>query len=567
MSDSETAKKLFFEALAFLDTSNFHEAERKLRDAQKLAPDSVPILTNLSVALIGQNKRNEAREWAEKAVAINAGNIEALLVLADCHAHDENAEAALNAYDKVIVLEPGIAAAHNNRGMMLERLGRHAEALESYDKALALESNLVDAHINRGNALHNLQRHDEALVAYEMALALVPDLAEAWLGRGNVLHELKRYDEALAAYDQVLARNRDLPHAWLGRGNVFGKLKRYDDAFDAYDNALTRKPDFVEAWLGRGNALCDVRRHDDALAAYDKVLTLSPEFAAAWFGRGNVYHDLKRFDAALAAYDKAVALNPGFANAWLGRGDALRALRRIQEAIEAYRRALKLGGDADSIGYYLAALGAEPSPTAPPARYIASLFDSYADNFDRDLVENLKYRTPVLIADAIKRHASSDPLDILDLGCGTGLVGDHVHALKRSLTGIDLSENMLQKAQQRQIYDRLICSDLAEYLQSQDKTFDVAVAADVFVYVGDLSSIFPAVRRALRDEGMFCFSVEAAPEGDFVLRHTLRYAHSISYLRRLAEQHQFTVQSIESHVIRQDSGADIDGYLAVMHCS
>jgi predicted TPR repeat methyltransferase len=36
-------------------------------------------------------------------------------------------------------------------------------------------------------------------------------------------------------------------------------------------------------------------------------------------------------------------------------------------------------------------------------------------------------------------------------------------------------------------------------------------------------------RRALRSDGLFCFSVEAAREGDFVLRPTLRYAHSIAY--------------------------------------
>jgi predicted TPR repeat methyltransferase len=89
----------------------------------------------------------------------------------------------------------------------------------------------------------------------------------------------------------------------------------------------------------------------------------------------------------------------------------------------------------------------------------------------------------------------------------------------------------------------------------------------VFVYVGDLGSIFGGVRRALRDNGLFCFSVEATDERDFVLRSTLRYAHSIDYLRRLAGQHQFAIEAIESRVIRRDTAGNIDGYLAVMRCA
>lgn len=566
MGDSENAKKLFFEALTFLDSSNFPAAEQKLREAERLAPTNASILTNLSVVLIAQNKRDEGRACAEKVVALKPDNIEALLVLADCHAHDQNFEAALAAYDRVVALEPGMAEAHNNRGLVLESLGRPADALASFDRALALPPGLANAQVNRGNILHQLKRHDEALAAHETALAQDASLTEGWLGRGNVLHDLKRPDEALAAYDEALARDPGLPYAWLGRGNVLSTLKRNEEAFDAFGRALALKPDLVEALVGRGNALCDLKRHDEAVAAFDSALALSPGAAAAWLGRGNVLHDRKRYEEALAAYDKALALDPAIANAWRGRGDALRFLHRPEEAIAAYRRALACGGEAESIKYYLAALGAEPMPPAMPERFVASLFDAYADNFDKDLVENLKYQTPVLLAEAIRQHASSSDLDILDMGCGTGLMGERVRPLARTLTGIDLSANMLEKARQRQIYDKLVCSDLAPFLQTHDKAFDLVVAADVFVYLGDLAAVFGGVRRALRDGGLFCFSVEGVDTGDFVLRSTLRYAHSADYLRRLAGQHGFTIEALDSHVIRRDAGTNIRGYLAVMRC-
>jgi predicted TPR repeat methyltransferase len=64
---------------------------------------------------------------------------------------------------------------------------------------------------------------------------------------------------------------------------------------------------------------------------------------------------------------------------------------------------------------------------------------------------------------------------------------------------------MLKIARQRQIYDHLVCSELIEFLQTQTKNCDLAVAADVFVYLGDLRGVFERVRRALRDGGLLPF--------------------------------------------------------------
>ena len=110
------------------------------------------------------------------------------------------------------------------------------------------------------------------------------------------------------------------------------------------------------------------------------------------------------------------------------------------------------------------------------------------------------------------------------------------------------------KAEQRQLYDHLICGD-------------IAVAADVFVYIGDLSRVFRGVRGALRDSGLFGFSVEATDEGDFVLRTTLRYAHSVPYLEKIARDHRLVLERVEARVIRQEHEVDVNGYLAVMRCS
>jgi len=567
MSNVEQARALFFEALDFLDASDFQAAEARLRQALRLSPGNLAILTNLSVALLQQGNRTDACEFAARALVGDPRNVEAVLVLADCHTHAGDLPLALDDYDRIIALEPSIAEAHNNRALVLHRLARPAEALASCDRAIALAPSLSSAHVNRGNALHALGRRDEALADYDRALALGPDQAEAHLGRGNILCDEGRHDAALMAYNRALALKPGLAEAWLGRGNLLCRMRRFVEALPDYDKALTLDPALADAELGRGNALRERRHHQDALHAYEAALTLRPDLAEAYLGRGDALYELKRYSEALVAFDHAIARKVGLANAWLGRGDALRVMGRGGDAVVAYRQALALGGNADMIRYSLAALGAAPSPALSPQNYIVGLFDMYAETFDRDLVDRLNYQSPRLLAQLIARTVPADArLDILDIGCGTGLMGEGLRALRRTLTGVDLSPNMLEQARRRGIYNRLIESDIAAFLETQTDQFDLTVSTDVFIYIGDLVGIFAGVRRALRSDGLFCFSVEAIDEGDFVLRPTLRYAHSLAYLARLADQNGLAMITVEPHAVRRESQGSVAGYNIVMRC-
>jgi predicted TPR repeat methyltransferase len=474
---------------------------------------------------------------------------------------------ALASYDKALRIKPRSADTLSNRGSTLRVLNRPAEALASYDKALAINPNAPYVLNNRGNALRDLNRTAEALASFEKALTIKPDCVEALDHRGNALRDLKRPAEALASYDKALALKPDYAEALNNRGNALRDLNRTAEALASFDKALALKPDYFEALYNRGNALRDLNQPAEALASFDRAVAIDPRHAGAQYNRGNVLQDLQRLAEALASYDQALATDPDLAAAWLARGGVLQGMKRPQEAITAYRQALAKGGDADIIQYTLASLGAEIAPGTAPKKFVTELFDQCADRFDEHLVGKLKYRAPDFLFDLVARFVASRNLDILDLGCGTGLAGAQLHPLARTLTGVDLSSNMLKIARQRQIYDSLICSELVEFLQGQTKSFDLAVATDVFVYIGDLSSVFHGVRGVLRDGGVFGFSAEASEEQDFVLRATCRYAHSDAYLRKLAEDHGFVLEAIESKVIRQQDGSDVAGYMAILRGS
>jgi len=130
---------------------------------------------------------------------------------------------------------------------------------------------------------------------------------------------------------------------------------------------------------------------------------------------------------------------------------------------------------------------------------------------------------------------------------------------------VDLSGNMLDKARALGVYDRLVQTDIAHYLNDTDRRYDLVVSGDVFIYVGDLEPVFAGVRRVLGRGGVYCFSAEAAhSDTDFRLMPSLRYAHSERYIRDLAGRHGFDVASIVDHPIREDQRQPVAGLFAYL---
>jgi len=440
-------------------------------------------------------------------------------------------------YQQVLQADPRNADVLYLLGTIAYQVGKHDKAIELLERTLALKPGFAEALSMRGNALQALKRHEEALASFDRALSLNPQFADALCNRGSALQALKRYPEALASFDRALAIKPDLAVALSNRGNVLHALKRYDEALASYDKAL---------------------------ASYDKALAVIPDYADALNNRAAVLRDLKRYDEALACYDRALASKPDFTLAHLNRAHVLLDLKRQADAIAAYRQALAHGANAEEINYELAALGIGAVPSAPPPAYVTDLFDRYADNFDQHLVSTLKYQTPKLLLEQLARFCRSPEMDVLDLGCGTGLLGPLIRPLARTLIGVDLSANMLQKAAERRVYDELIKAELRQFLESRNGSFDLVIAADVLVYLGDLSGVFAALRGALRGGGWFSFSVEASDGDNFALTPAGRYKHSRGYCEKLASDHGFAVAQIEPRAIRHENGVDVNGYLVLM---
>jgi predicted TPR repeat methyltransferase len=333
--------------------------------------------------------------------------------------------------------------------------------------------------------------------------------------------------------------------------------RRFEPALQSADRALASEPTSAEAWLHRGRALTHLSRKLEALAAFDNLLKHAPKQAIGWLHHGRMLIELGRPDEAIASYQQATAIDPSLEAAWSDLGSLLREAGRLEEAAHAYREAIAQGADPELHGYYLASVTAQTVPTAP-SQYVAGLFDDYADDFDRHL-EVLAYRGHSVLVEQVLALQLGRFRSALDLGCGTGLCGPLLRDWVDRLTGVDISEKMLEKARALDCYDALAQDDIVRHLRRNGQALDLVVSADVFIYVGDLAPVFDAVAKRMAAGGMFSFTAEKAANDsvDFELLPSLRYAQSERYIRTLAETHGFDVAALNQAAVREEQRVGI----------
>ena len=167
------------------------------------------------------------------------------------------------------------------------------------------------------------------------------------------------------------------------------------------------------------------------------------------------------WSVAVELFEQTLERAPNWAAAWFALGEAREKLGDLDTAARAFNATLEADPfDAQGARARLALIGRGDAPAVLPQAYVARLFDDYAPRFDAHLTKNLGYRAPALIADALsdiapgRRFASA-----LDLGCGTGLMGEALRGRVDRLVGVDLSAAMIAKAAERNVYDELVVDD------------------------------------------------------------------------------------------------------------
>jgi len=276
---------------------------------------------------------------------------------------------------------------------------------------------------------------------------------------------------------------------------------------------------------------------------------MSPGDPDSFYNLANCYRELREYNKSEEAYLRVLLRNPDHLSANRNIAYLYHLRRDFKSALKYYGRVLALHpGDPQAIHMVAAIKGSKVD--SAPSEYIRDIFNNYSENFDEILSGDLEYAVPE------KLRYRFDTLDYplrlfprcLDLGCGTGLAGVQFAPVCSHLTGVDLSEKMIEKASERALYHILQVSEITAFLKTKCDEYEFAVAADVLTYIGDLHPLFASLTRASTQQALFCCSTENSDRSAFSLCRNGRFVHSPDYVLQTANQHGW--KSIDQTVTR-----------------
>ena len=262
-------------------------------------------------------------------------------------------------------------------------------------------------------------------------------------------------------------------------------------------------------------------------------------------------------------------------SAYNNLGNVYQGLNKTQQAINCYQQVInlcdqmltskpydqKIYNRRQSTLHLLNGLKGVTTKKAPK-EYVQNLFNSYVMKFDHHLTVVLDYKVPEILRKLLQTKLGSNFIfdKVIDLGCGTGLSGQAFRPICRQLVGIDLSPKMIKKAQEKGVYDKIENVDINEYLENRTEKYNMFIATDLLIYVGELEKLFSNISKVAESKAIFLFSTESVQHTDYVLTNQGRFAHSENYIHRLAKLNKFNVISKENTTIRKG----VDGQLFIL---
>ena len=299
---------------------------------------------------------------------------------------------------------------------------------------------------------------------------------------------------------------------------------------------------------------------DDSISARASELSASELF--------NLTKRLRAAGKIQSAYlcgKRTVEQEPENWDAWYDFGEIAQCVGHREEARAAYQKYFEKNPHDAEIEHLLIALRDEAPPLRTSDRAILHIYKNFAPSYEERMVQDLKYSGPQRTLEAVRTVIGDRTgLEVLDLGCGSGLTGNAFKDYAGSLTGIDLSTEMIDLARARQIYDRLEKAEITEWLDQGDTLFDLIVSCDCLIYFGDLTTIVRAASRRLKPGGVFAFSVEQGTRPPFQLTDTGRYNHHPDHVRESAASCGMEVAKLNQGFLRMEYGDEVAGLYAVL---
>ncbi len=409
------------------------------------------------------------------------------------------------------------------------------------------------------------------------------------------LYDQKKYQKcSIYASKCLKCFNNFTPEELLLFGNIMLKSKNYKKAIELFLTGIQTIEEYSKKIdnLVQNSLKKNVSLRQEFLKA---VQFSSPSFLLSKFmnNLGNTYNKIGNYEEARKYLVKSLLIkkNPytfnNLANSYKGMGNNKEAINNLLYAIKIEKDSSKIyfnlaemflsvGDIKNSNKFFSRTIKLEPNHVAAnfkkdllngkfkgefPKNYLINYFNDYAETFEKHLINDLHYSLPKVFSNIIndKYGINYSFKRILDLGCGTGLCGNQIKNKYQSLTGIDISLDMLKKAKEKSIYSELQCCDIVYFLTKTIEKYELIIAGDVLIYIGNLSEVFRLCSNVMIENSRFIFSIEVEKTKNYSAKLTGRYSHNYNYIKKLTQQNNLIIEFSENTKIRKEKNKWVVG--------
>lgn len=574
---------LFQQALSLHEQGRLDEAESLYRRILETAPQN-PDLHNL-LGMVAQAKglHSEAVNWFYRAVRLAPDHAPFYFNLALSLDADHKPSEAADAYMDALRLNPSFKEACYQLGVLYLALNQTSDAEQMLNRALQIDpdyampkAELALMHKNETQLQADCSAYpQEAVFPYylsrlhvernepeaALAAALEADRRQPAIEEiVELIARLQLQTSALASaqksYRRLLELNPKSVNALINLANFATNEDNFELAEKYYKKALDIAPGNLDGHLNYGSMLYRQQRLPEALEEYRSAVIIDPERPEISNNLGLIQKDIGEYEEALGLFFNAFLKNPACEEISINLYETLTIYHKNnpEQACKLAKKWLDNSPNNVFAQHLNAAFKGEKSET--DQLYAQKLFDHFADRYDH-VLQRISYQVPAKLREITQNVKGT----IIDLGCGTGLVGQNYQTVSARLIGVDISGASLERAGRKGYYAELINDDISHFVKRRlpDYAPDLIIAADVFGYIGALDDILPACFPY-----RLAFSIETlddAPSAGYRLNANGRYSHHPAYIENLLKKSGYTNINQYPLTLRQECGQDVAGII------
>ena len=525
------------------------EAAALFTQALKITPDFAPYYFNLGLSFLNLKQLHQAEDMFLQALQYKPDFKEALFELGHLAQLRHDFSRASQYFTQAVAIDTDYVEAK------VELAQLSSDAIAELTKLCSAYSSFPQPFFALSRLYRQRNEYKPAVDYATQALTLSPDNPEILLLLGDLYHSQGQNDTAQSYYTQVMQLQPSNVDAIKNMADILTLNKQFSAAETLYKQALDYAPVRADILINYADMLYRDHRTQEAVEIYHKAVILSPSSPEISNNLGIITRDLGDYEEALGLFFNALHLAPQQTaiSANIAETLSLFSVSAPDKAAQIAANWLKSYPDNSFAQHMSSALDHKADTQTQSSAYSRDLFNIFAPEYEAKL-QKIAYNLPQQLKIILGELSGN----IVDLGCGTGLVAEQFKSPHNNFIGVDISAEMLKLAAAKHLYSQLFEQDILHFLSTYPLPSMVQfIAADVFCYFGDLS---PLLERTFPHP--ICFSVEKSQANTpFELTTTGRFKHNPDAINTLLRKIGYSTINQYSVTLRQEAGQNVEGVI------